>query len=175
MKTFQRGDHVEWNSEAGRVRGIVIRRSFLTCDSKASPSRHESATPIFHQERQDRPRRNSQRCCPSTSQQTGALEESEEVSEKKKNETLRIRSDSFRFPQSLWSLFSCRRQGRCHNYGGRANVTTRLTANKVTPSARSAQRSARHSMPISPAPGRRCRLKPPERGIRSSATSISPA
>lgn len=25
-KTFKRGDHVEWNSEAGRVRGTVVRR-----------------------------------------------------------------------------------------------------------------------------------------------------
>ena len=25
-KTFKRGDHVEWNSEAGRLRGTVIKR-----------------------------------------------------------------------------------------------------------------------------------------------------
>lgn len=25
-KTFKRGDHVEWNSEAGRVRGTVMKR-----------------------------------------------------------------------------------------------------------------------------------------------------
>jgi hypothetical protein len=25
-KKFKRGDHVEWNSEAGRVRGIIIRK-----------------------------------------------------------------------------------------------------------------------------------------------------
>ncbi|MGH9686718.1 MAG: DUF2945 domain-containing protein [Candidatus Acidiferrales bacterium] len=25
-QTFQRGDHVEWNSEAGRVRGIVAKK-----------------------------------------------------------------------------------------------------------------------------------------------------
>jgi len=25
-KAFKRGDHVEWNSEAGRVRGVVIRK-----------------------------------------------------------------------------------------------------------------------------------------------------
>ena len=24
--TFQRGDHVEWNSEAGRVRGIIVKK-----------------------------------------------------------------------------------------------------------------------------------------------------
>lgn len=26
-KTFKRGDHVEWNSEAGRVRGIVAKKA----------------------------------------------------------------------------------------------------------------------------------------------------
>ena len=25
-KTFKRGDHVEWNSEAGRVRGTIIKK-----------------------------------------------------------------------------------------------------------------------------------------------------
>lgn len=25
-KTFQRGDHVEWNSEAGRVRGVIAKK-----------------------------------------------------------------------------------------------------------------------------------------------------
>lgn len=25
-RTFKRGDHVEWNSEAGRVRGVVIKK-----------------------------------------------------------------------------------------------------------------------------------------------------
>jgi hypothetical protein len=25
-KIFRRGDHVEWNSEAGRVRGVIIKR-----------------------------------------------------------------------------------------------------------------------------------------------------
>ena len=25
-KTFKRGDHVAWNSEAGRVRGIVVKK-----------------------------------------------------------------------------------------------------------------------------------------------------
>lgn len=25
-KSFKRGDHVEWNSEAGRVRGIIIKK-----------------------------------------------------------------------------------------------------------------------------------------------------
>jgi hypothetical protein len=26
-KIFRRGDHVEWNSEAGRVRGVVIKKA----------------------------------------------------------------------------------------------------------------------------------------------------
>lgn len=26
VKTFKRGDHVEWNSEAGRVRGTILKR-----------------------------------------------------------------------------------------------------------------------------------------------------
>jgi DUF2945 family protein len=25
-KAFKRGDHVEWNSEAGRVRGVIVRK-----------------------------------------------------------------------------------------------------------------------------------------------------
>ena len=25
-KTYKRGDHVEWNSEAGRVRGVIVRK-----------------------------------------------------------------------------------------------------------------------------------------------------
>jgi hypothetical protein len=25
-KTFRRGEHVEWNSEAGRVRGVIIKK-----------------------------------------------------------------------------------------------------------------------------------------------------
>jgi len=25
-RTFKRGDHVEWNSEAGRVRGVILKK-----------------------------------------------------------------------------------------------------------------------------------------------------
>lgn len=25
-QSFKRGDHVEWNSEAGRVRGVIVKR-----------------------------------------------------------------------------------------------------------------------------------------------------
>ena len=26
LKSFKRGDHVSWNSEAGRVRGVILRK-----------------------------------------------------------------------------------------------------------------------------------------------------
>ena len=29
-KTFKRSDHVEWNSEAGRVRGVILKK--VVCD-----------------------------------------------------------------------------------------------------------------------------------------------
>ena len=29
-KTFKRGDHVEWNSEVGRVRGVILKK--VVCD-----------------------------------------------------------------------------------------------------------------------------------------------
>ncbi len=31
-KTFKRGDHVEWNSEAGRVRGVIVKK--VTSDTR---------------------------------------------------------------------------------------------------------------------------------------------
>lgn len=42
-KTFKRGDHVAWNSEAGRVRGVVIKKVISDLQFKgyvhhASPS-----------------------------------------------------------------------------------------------------------------------------------------
>ena len=44
-KAFKRGDHVEWNSEAGRVRGVILRKvvselrfkGYLHHASKAEP------------------------------------------------------------------------------------------------------------------------------------------
>lgn len=33
-KTFKRGDHVAWNSEAGRVSGVIIRRVTSDFDYK---------------------------------------------------------------------------------------------------------------------------------------------
>ena len=40
-KTFRVGDHVEWNSEAGRVRGTVIKR--LTADTKVDGYVHHAS------------------------------------------------------------------------------------------------------------------------------------
>ena len=34
-KTFKPGDHVEWNSEAGRVRGVITKKSCPIYVSKA--------------------------------------------------------------------------------------------------------------------------------------------
>ncbi len=34
MKAFHRGDHVSWNSEAGRVRGTIIRKVTSDTDFK---------------------------------------------------------------------------------------------------------------------------------------------
>jgi hypothetical protein len=51
-KTFKRGDHVEWNSEAGRVRGVVMKKA--VSDVKFKGYTHhatEEEPPIFHQER----------------------------------------------------------------------------------------------------------------------------
>ena len=33
-KKFKRGDHVEWNSEAGRVRGVILRKVVSTVSVK---------------------------------------------------------------------------------------------------------------------------------------------
>ncbi|MGH9739095.1 MAG: HVA1 family protein [Candidatus Acidiferrales bacterium] len=41
--TFKRGDHVEWNSEAGRVRGTIIKRVVGAIpDADTSPKRSRS-------------------------------------------------------------------------------------------------------------------------------------
>ena len=33
-RAFKRGDHVEWNSEAGRVRGVILKRVVADYDYK---------------------------------------------------------------------------------------------------------------------------------------------
>src|ERR1700741_1621142 len=35
-KTYKRGDHVEWNSEAGRVRGVIMKKVVPTLVSRAT-------------------------------------------------------------------------------------------------------------------------------------------
>ncbi len=44
-KTFKRGDHIEWNSEAGRVRGTIVKKvvsdvkfkGYTHCATKKEP------------------------------------------------------------------------------------------------------------------------------------------
>jgi len=51
-KTFQRGDHVDWNSEAGRVRGVIVKKvssdvtvnGYVTMPQKMSRSTSSKAT-----------------------------------------------------------------------------------------------------------------------------------
>ncbi|HET7057656.1 MAG TPA: HVA1 family protein [Nitrospiraceae bacterium] len=54
-KTFKRGNHVEWNSEAGRVRGVIVKKT--TSDVRLKGYVHprlERGTARHHQEREDR-------------------------------------------------------------------------------------------------------------------------
>jgi len=41
-KTFKRGDHVEWNSEAGRVRGSIVKK--VVSDVKFKGYTHNATT-----------------------------------------------------------------------------------------------------------------------------------
>ena len=53
---FKRGDHVEWNSEAGRVRGTIQKK--VTRGDRLQglqAARLEGGAAVHHQERQDRP------------------------------------------------------------------------------------------------------------------------
>jgi hypothetical protein len=53
---FKRGDHVEWNSEAGRVRGTIQKKVTTTEIVFKGYKRHASKEePQYIQERQDRP------------------------------------------------------------------------------------------------------------------------
>ena len=50
-KTFKRGNHVEWNSEAGRVRGVIVKKTTSDVRLKGSVRhRLERGTAIHHQE-----------------------------------------------------------------------------------------------------------------------------
>ena len=42
-KSFKRGDHVEWNSEAGRVRGIITKK--VTSDVNFKGYVHHASKP----------------------------------------------------------------------------------------------------------------------------------
>jgi hypothetical protein len=43
-KTFKRGDHVEWNSKAGRVRGVIVKKviSSVATQPFAKPELYEA-------------------------------------------------------------------------------------------------------------------------------------
>lgn len=41
QKTYKRGDHVEWNSEAGRVRGTILKR--ITSDIRVKDYVHHAS------------------------------------------------------------------------------------------------------------------------------------
>ncbi len=87
-KTFKRGDHVEWNSEAGRVRGTVVKK--VVSEVKFKGYTHHATkegTSVFHQERQNRSRRNSQRLSSSAFEAVAQKEREEIIA---KNETLRV-------------------------------------------------------------------------------------
>ena len=62
IPNFKVGDHVEWNSEAGRVRGTIKKKitSAIKFKTLHGP-RLEGRTAVFDQERQDRPHGHAQR------------------------------------------------------------------------------------------------------------------
>lgn len=53
--TFKRGDHVEWNSEAGRVRGVILRKivSNLTVKGYVHHASPEEPQYIIQSDRTD--------------------------------------------------------------------------------------------------------------------------
>jgi len=66
-KKFKRGDHVEWNSEAGRVRGVIVKK--IVSDVRVKGYVHHASKDepqyIIKSEK-DRPRGNSQRTSTET-------------------------------------------------------------------------------------------------------------
>ena len=46
-KTFKRGDHVEWNSEAGRVRGVIIKKVVSDVNFKGYVHHASKAEPQY--------------------------------------------------------------------------------------------------------------------------------
>ena len=50
-KIFKRGDHVEWNSEAGTVRGVIVKKSYFCRPiQRLCASCLKRRAPIHHQE-----------------------------------------------------------------------------------------------------------------------------
>ena len=89
-KTFKRGDHVEWNSEAGRVRGVILKSVVSDVRFKGYVHRATKEEPqYFIKSDKNRPYRNSQRRGPKTSPKQG-----EEISETGSKESLRAGSAS---------------------------------------------------------------------------------
>src|SRR5215470_10093887 len=81
-------------------------------------SRHQRRTPVFHQERQNRSRRNSQRLSTSAFEVV-AQKEGEEVIAKAKTETLSgvLSSASCASGSALRNLlFGCHGKARCNNH-----------------------------------------------------------
>jgi hypothetical protein len=46
-KTFKRGDHVEWNSEAGRVRGVIVKKVIADTPFKGYVHHASKAEPQY--------------------------------------------------------------------------------------------------------------------------------
>ena len=67
-KILQRGDHVEWNSEAGRVRGVILKK--VVSDVKVNGYVHHASKeePQYFIKRQDRARGHPQRPSADTHQ-----------------------------------------------------------------------------------------------------------
>ena len=66
---FKVGDHVEWNSEAGRVRGTIKKKVTSAINFKTYTVRASKEEPQYLIERQDRP--------PGHAQGVGAQETSQ--------------------------------------------------------------------------------------------------
>ena len=46
-KAFKRGDHVEWNSEAGRVRGVILKKAVSDLEFKGYTHHATKAEPQY--------------------------------------------------------------------------------------------------------------------------------
>ena len=69
-RDFKVGDHVEWNSEAGRVRGTIKKKITSEIAFKGyTVPRLERGAAVFDRERQDRSRGHAQRLGPQKARQ----------------------------------------------------------------------------------------------------------